>query len=409
MDHKKEDKNICINCEERLSETSVLHTFTQDIKEILNKPKRVLTFIIPIRMDNGSVKIFNAYRVQYNDALGPTKGGIRYHQDVDLEEVKVLAFLMTLKTSLVGLPFGGAKGGIEVDPSNLSKGELERLTRGFVKESRNFIGPYKDIPAPDVNTNSETMAWFVDEYSKLQGEFTPGVVTGKPINLGGSKGRETATSLGGAFVLDKFIKSNNEEGRSKTVAVQGYGNVGMNIAKILNDWGYKIVAVSNSSGGKYKEDGLDIKEEFEEIAGQEISNEELLLLDVDVLIPAALSNQITKDNADKVKASIILEMANAPVSKSADEILYKNNVTVIPDILANAGGVIVSYLEWVQNSENYYWDEKRVNEELKEMIEKAFDKVVDVSKKENIDLRNASYVMAIERIIEAEKLRGTLG
>lgn len=386
---------------------------------MLNRPKRVLTVSIPVRMDDGEVKVFNGYRVQYNNALGPTKGGIRYHEDVDLEEVKVLAFLMSLKTALAGIPFGGAKGGIEVNPDELSKGELERLTRGFVKEIYKFIGPHLDIPAPDVNTNAQIMAWFVDEYSDIVGEFTPGVVTGKPLILGGSEGRELATSLGGAFVLKRFVENFGDKKENLSVAIQGFGNVGMNIAKILDDWGYKVVAVSNSRGGIFDQNGINIKDLIEKMAdtrdfpsgfGKEISNDDLLLLDVDVLIPAALSNQITKDNADEIKAKIILEMANAPITKEADQILEKNNVEVIPDILANAGGVIVSYLEWVQNSENYYWKEKEVNEKLKEIIESAFDKVMNLRKEKDLNnIRNASYILAVNRILEAERLRGTLG
>lgn len=370
-------------------------------------------------MDDDSVEIFNAYRVQHNDALGPTKGGIRYHPEVNLEEVKILAFLMALKTSVTGLPLGGAKGGIEVDPKKLSKGELERLTRGFTKEAVNIIGPHIDIPAPDVNTNAQTMAWIVDEYSNIKGEFTPGVVTGKPLELGGSKGREVATSLGGSFILEKFRKQEDLEAKDMKVSIQGFGNVGMNIAKILYEWGYKVVAVSDSRGGIYNENGLNIpnvishtgKQEgrLPENEGMQISNAELLLLNVDVLIPAALSDQITKENASNVKAKIILEMANAPVTKEADEILAKNGTTVLPDILSNAGGVIVSYLEWVQNSQNYYWTEKRVNKELKQIIETAYDHIFNIAKAKKTNIRNAAYILAVNRIISAEKLRGTLG
>jgi glutamate dehydrogenase/leucine dehydrogenase len=371
-------------------------------------------------MDDGTVKIFNGYRVQYNDALGPTKGGIRFHPDVDLEEVETLSFLMALKCSLSQLPFGGAKGGIEVDPSKLSKGEKERLTRGYVREVHKFVGPDVDIPAPDVNTDQEVMAWFVDEYSKIKGGFIPGVVTGKPISLGGSLGREEATALGGAFILNRLLsKTGKFSKKSKdkiSVAVQGFGNVGGNIAKILDKWGYKVVAISDVVGAIYNPKGLDINSVCNKSStrcgvkdfkiGKKVSNEELLELPVDVLIPAALSKQITYKNVSKIKAKIILEMANAPITEDVDKILEKNEVVVVPDILANSGGVIVSYFEWVQNSQNLYWEKDYVNNLLKQKIEKAFDEVYELSSGKN--MRDASYKIAVSRILEAEKMRGTL-
>ncbi len=419
VETKSYDANVCIDCRERLEDLPQNIALTSAEFTLLNRPQRALSFSIPVRMDDGSVRVFNAYRVQYNNALGPTKGGIRYHQDVDFEEVKTLAFLMTLKTSLAGIPFGGAKGGIQVDPRELSFGELERLTRGFVRAAHTFIGPRIDIPAPDVNTNAQTMAWIVDEYAKISGLFEPGVVTGKPLELGGSLGRKEATSLGGAYVLDQYIEDNNLKREELTVAVQGFGNVGRNIAEILSELGYKVVAVSDVSGARYDKGGLQVSSLCSEkekgcvlkdapVKAEQITNEELLELDVDILIPAALSDQITDTNAASIKAKIILEMANAPVSKEADAILAKNNVIVIPDILANSGGVIVSYFEWAQNAGNDYWKLEIVNNKLREKIIDAYTRVTERAKREGSDLRTASYEVAVERILIAERLRGNL-
>lgn len=418
MDQIKESKNICFDCHDRLSVFAEELNLSEAEKNLLNRPKRVITFSVPIKMDNGETKIFNAYRVQYNNALGPTKGGIRYHEEVDLEEVKTLAFLMALKSALVGIPFGGGKGGIEVNPEKLSKNELERLTRGYVREIHPFIGPKIDIPAPDVNTNAEIMAWFADEYSKIKGEWSPGVVTGKPIHLGGSLGREKATALGGAFILRDFLALKKEKIKSKKIAIQGCGNVGGNIAQILFDWGAKIVAISDKSGGLYKPQGLDFqkisktKKDHQELCdldeGKKITNAELLESKVDILIPAALSKQINKNNADKIKAKIILEMANAPITAEADEIIKKRDITVLPDILANAGGVIVSYFEWIQNSENRYWSEVEVNTKLEKFMNQALINLLSVKNGEKHHLRALAYKIAIRKILEAEKMRGTI-
>tara|TARA_B100000745_G_scaffold79005_1_gene48420 strand:+ start:1262 stop:2524 length:1263 start_codon:yes stop_codon:yes gene_type:complete len=413
------DANVCISCRERLEALPETISLTAGEFELLNRPQRAYSFAIPVRMDDGSVKVFNAYRVQYNNALGPTKGGIRYHQDVDFEEVKTLAFLMALKTSLAGIPFGGAKGGIQVDPRELSEGELERLTRGFVRAAHTFIGPRIDIPAPDVNTNSQTMAWIVDEYANISGAYEPGIVTGKPLELGGSLGRGEATSLGGAYVLDQYIKDSGLQRNELTIAVQGFGNVGRNIARILSGWGYTIVAVSDISGARYDEGGLEVETICSEKEGgcilkeaksdaKHLSNEELLALDIDVLIPAALADQITEKNASRVKAKVILEMANAPVSKEADAILARQGTVIIPDILANAGGVIASYFEWAQNAGNEYWKLDEVNKKLREKILGAYTRVQERTLHNGYDLRTASYEVAVERILKAEKLRGNL-
>jgi len=410
------DKNICIDCHGRLGALRTEMQLTDAEFKLLNRPQRSFSFAIPVRMDSGDVQTFNAYRVQYNDALGPTKGGFRYHHEVDLEEVKTLSFLMALKTSLVGVPFGGAKGGIEVDPAKLSEGELGRLTRGFVRASRAFIGPMTDIPAPDVGTNAQIMAWFVDEYSKLTGAWTPGVVTGKPLELGGSEGRELATALGAAFILKAQLGEHNAA--ETTVAVQGMGNAGGNIATILDNWGYKVVAMSDANCGLYDEAGLDVAEvrkykstesrcEGYNHNTKAITNTELLELDVDVLIPAAINDVITADNAKDIKAKLILEVANAPITQEADTVLEQAGVTVVPDILVNAGGVVVSYFEWVQNSSNEYWPEKVVNKKLEKVMLKALA-ALRAAKQDDESLRTAAYKLAIKKILKAEELRGNL-
>lgn len=414
----KEDKNICKDCKAYLEKIADELEFSQSELDLLKKPKRVITFNIPLRMDSGEVRFFNGYRVQYNDALGPTRGGVRYHPDVNLEEVKILAFLMTLKSAVVDLPFGGAKGGIEVDPTNLSETELERLTREYIKAIHNFIGPGIDILAPDINTNEQVMAWVVDEYSKIKGQFVPEVAAGKPLELGGSQGRSIATGLGGAYILKRLLEIEKLNPKNLKIVIQGFGNVGFNLAKILDDWGYKIIALSDVRRGIYNENGLDIKEiilrqkergflpEIENI--KKITNEELLTINCDVLIPAAISHQITKENANQIKAKIILEMANAPTTPEADEILFERGIKIIPDIIANAGGVIVSSFEFVQNSENRYWSEQEVFEKLEKKIIKSFDSIYSTSQREKCDLRFSAHIVAIRKILNAEKLRGVL-
>ena len=415
MQHDKEDKNICVDCQRRIQGVINTEDLSEKEVDLLSRPKRTVTFSIPVRMDSGEIKYFNGYRVLYNNARGPGKGGIRFHAGVDLEEVKILAFLMSLKCAVVNIPFGGAKGGVEVDPRNLSDAERERLSRGFIREAYTFIGEQIDIPAPDVNTDAQVMAWMVDEYANIHGSFVPGIVTGKPLALGGSVGRETATSLGGAYVLSTYLQHSKKDVKGVTVAVQGFGNVGMHIARILDEWGARVVAVSDSKRALYNKEGLDIQSIIDMrdngalvVASdmQEISNTELLLLDVDVLIPAAISRQITEQNASDVKASIILEMANDPVSIEADTILRKKGVVVIPDIIANAGGVIVSYFEWVQNGTNEHWDLEKVERKLKDLIVTALSGVLEMcSPDDHYRLRSKMYQIAIDRILEAERLR----
>ena len=414
------DKNICVDCNTRLNALLGGMNFAESELEILQRPKRVFTFTVPLVCDSGEIKILNAYRVQYNDALGPTKGGLRFHPEVNLEEVKTLAFLMALKSALVGIPFGGAKGGIEVDVRELSEGEIERLSRGFIREAHPFIGERVDIPAPDVNTDEKIMGYMVDEYSKIKGEFVPGVVTGKPLILGGSLGRTEATALGGSYVLNKYLETIKKEPKDTSVVIQGFGNVGSNMARILHNNGFKILAISDVNGAIYKKEGLDIKEIFSMQTENgiipnvkkvdKLTNKEMLELDCDILIPAALSHQITSENAGSIKAKIILEMANEPVAPNADAILHEKDITTIPDVLANAGGVIVSYFEWVQNTSNDYWSKEKVYKELESRIIEALSLLLEKYNKmdKEEDLRCVAYSIALEKILKAEKFRGRL-
>ena len=342
-----EKDNVCINCYNQVDKVAKVLNLKQAEMDILTIPERILTFSYPVKLDSGEIQYFSGYRVQFNDARGPTKGGIRFHPEVNLEEIKTLAFLMTMKCAVVNLPFGGAKGGVMIEPKRFSQGELERVSRGYIREIHNFIGPEIDIPAPDVNTDSKIMAWMLDEYERLKGKHVPGALTGKPISLNGSQAREYSTSMGGAYVLQELAGSFDMKPQNTTVAVQGFGNVGMHIARILDEWGYKVVAVSDSKSGIYNKNGLSIKDVIthKQKKGQiskfkganEISNKELLGLKADVLVPAALEDQITKKNADNIQAKLILEMANRPITPEADEILLQKGIFVMPDILANAG------------------------------------------------------------------------
>lgn len=386
--------------------------------DILTIPKRSFTFSFPVLMDDGNTKIFTGYRIQFNDARGPTKGGIRFHPQVDLEEIKTLSFLMTLKCAVTGLPFGGAKGGIVVEPKKISKGELERVSREYIRQLYRFIGPQTDIPAPDVNTDSQIMAWMLDEFEKISGMHAPGVITGKPLELGGSLVRDISTSLGAFFVLKEATKEAKLKPSNTNIAVQGFGNAGMNIAKILHEQGYNIIAVSDSKSGIFDKKGLDIpkviehKEKTDALSGfkgtKEITNEELLELECDILIPAALEDQITRKNADNVQAKIIMEVANSPITAEADTILEKRKITVIPDILANAGGVVVSYFEWVQNSMNYYWSREEVTKKLEDCMINSTREVIKTTKEFKCTIRDAAYILAVNKVLNAERLRGVL-
>lgn len=386
------------------------------IYEILRKPKRSLIVSIPIKMDDGSIKVFTGYRVQHNLTRGPAKGGIRYHPDVTLDEVKALAMLMTFKCAVVGIPFGGAKGGIVCDPKKMSEGELERLTRRYTSEIVSIIGPEKDIPAPDVNTNPKVMAWIMDTYSMDVGYSVPGVVTGKPVSIGGSLGRSAATARGVMYTIFNAAKALGFDPLSQRFVIQGFGNVGGNLARLLFQEGCRIIAVSDIEGGIYNPKGLDpIKvsktlKEFGSVIhfkdADKITNDELLTLNCDILVPAALEDQITEDNADKIKARLIAEAANGPTTPIADKILEDKGIFVIPDILANAGGVTVSYFEWVQGLQFYFWSEREVNLKLRDIMEKAFENVYRISREKKVSMRKAALMLAIERVAEATRIRG---
>jgi glutamate dehydrogenase len=385
------------------------------IHEVLRHPQRILIVNIPVHMDDGSVHVFTGYRSQYNDTLGPTKGGIRYHPNVTLDEVIALSAWMTFKTAVVGLPLGGGKGGIRCNPKEMSLGELERLTRGYTREMVRFIGPQMDVPAPDVYTDSQTMAWIMDEYVECTGTYCPGVVTGKPVGIGGSKGREDATSLGLVYTVIEAVQQLGIPLNETRVVVQGFGNVGFNAARILHEQSCKIIAVSDSKGGIFNPDGLDPikvkehKKNTRSVIGYNdtfpLSNHDLLELDCDILIPAALENVITAENASRIKAKIIAEGANGPTTPEADEILHERNIFLIPDILANAGGVTVSYFEMVQDQINYFWTEEEVRSKLKHIMQSAFHDVLVLSKEHNVPMRVASYLLALQRIGYAMQTR----
>ncbi len=399
--------NAFDNVKKLLKKTAGIMGLSEENLNYLSTPKKVLKAKLKV-----GDKEYQAYRVQYNNVLGPTKGGIRYHPNVSLDEVKALGFWMTLKNSLAGLPYGGAKGGVIVNPKELTEEEIEELSREYVRAFHQDLGAWKDVPAPDVYTTPQIMAWMLDEFEKIKGEKEPAMITGKPLELGGSKGRSYSTAQGGVFVLMELLK----ERKNIKIAIQGFGNAGSNAAKILYEQGYKIIAVSDSKTGIYKNEGLNINEVIaykranKTLKGyenaKEISNKELLELETDVLILAALENQITIENADRIKAEIILELANGPVTPEADEILDNKNIIVVPDILANSGGVIVSYFEWVQNLQAYYWTEEEVIKKLKQVIVNSLNKVLSMSKEKNVSLRMAAYIAAIKRILDASKLRG---
>jgi len=389
----------------------------EGIHQILASPKRQLTVSLPVKMDNGKTKVFTGFRVQYNDARGPFKGGIRYHPNVSLDEVKALAAWMTWKTSVANIPYGGGKGGIICDPKHMSQGELERMTRRFAAAIAPIIGPYKDIPAPDVYTNGQTMAWILDTYNTLQGVNSPAVITGKPISLGGSLGRDKATGRGAVYTTVEAAKVNKIDLKKATFAVQGYGNAGSFYAQILQTYGPKMMGASDSKGSIMSKTGMDAdkliayKEKTGSVVGfpgsQPTTDKELLQMDVDILSPAALENSILPDTAKGVKAKIIAECANGPTTPEADKILHKNGVFVIPDILANSGGVIVSYLEWVQNLERIAWTEDEVNGMLEKKITGAFHDVHAASLKHNVDMRTAAMIVAVGRVADAVKTLGT--
>jgi glutamate dehydrogenase (NAD(P)+) len=386
------------------------------LRAVLREPRRALTVHFPVHMDDGSVKVFTGFRVQHNLGRGPAKGGIRYHQDVSIDEVKALAMWMTWKCAVVGIPYGGGKGGVIVDPKKLSKKELEGLSRRFFTEISILIGPERDIPAPDVNTTPQIMAWFMDTYSMHVGYTVPGVVTGKPISLGGSEGRNEATARGCVFTIVDAAEHLGMDLTKATVAVQGFGNAGAIAAQLMSDEGSTVIAVSDTGGAIWKQEGLDIpkvlswKQEHGTVVGfpgsTTITNGQLLELECDVLIPAAYENQITAANADNVKAKIVAEAANGPTTPDADLVLAKKGVFMIPDILANAGGVTVSYFEWVQDLNRDHWSEAVVNAKLKEIMDRSFGEVLAMAELEECDMRTAAYLVAVKRVADTTALRG---
>jgi len=407
---------------EQIDDTAEKISLDSGIHKMIKKPERELTVTIPIEKENGEIETFTGYRVQHSSARGPCKGGIRYHPDTNIDEIKALATLMSLKCAVANVPFGGAKGGVTCNPSELTKKELQRLTKRYAAMILPIIGPRADIPAPDVNTNAETMGWFMDAVSMYKGSTVLDIVTGKPINIGGSLGRNEATGRGVMLNTMELLKKQKIDPRKTTIAIQGFGNVGSIAGELLRKKGCKVCAVSDVSTGLYNADGLDISDIISYLSSTErppllkdykrkkndeyISNKELLESDVDVLIPSALENQIHIENADKIKAKIIAEGANGPVSKKADEILAEKEIQIIPDILANSGGVVVSYFEWVQGIQSFFWDIDEVNENLKKIMLKSFADVWHTSKKERITLRESAYRIAIKKIARAVELRG---
>lgn len=386
-----------------------------NMKKLLQTPEREVKVQVAMKLDNGEIATFVGFRMQHNSARGPMKGGLRYHHEVDAEEVLALASLMTWKTAVVGIPYGGAKGGISVDPRTLSEGELEQMTRKFVDEIQDVIGPDKDIPAPDMGTNAQVMAWMVNQYEKYHG-FNPACVTGKPLELHGADGREEATGRGVGLLTEALLEKNGRSMKDVAVAIQGFGNVGTFTADYIHERGGRVVAISDVTGARYEPGGIDIPaaidhvrkyrslEEFE--SSQTFTNEQLLTLDVDVLIPAALGGVVTKDNAADVKAQYVIEAANGPVLPEADDILQQNDVIVLPDILANAGGVTVSYFEWVQNQQYFHWDLDRTREELAKTLTGSFEKMWRIATEKHIPLRTAAYLMGIGRVGRATVLAG---
>ena len=411
--YDKNENAICKVCQIEIEKLKNANLIDEEKLKIFKNPRRILEANFPITRDDGKIKIIQAFRVLYNGNLGPGKGGIRFHQDVNLEEVSELAFIMSLKTALTELPFGGAKGGVKINPKDYSENELEKISRGYIQEFWRYLGPKIDVPAPDVNTNPKIMGWMRDEFEKMIGEKSPAFITGKTVADGGSEGRDKSTAMGAFYIIQEKYK--NIENKSEiSIAIQGFGNAGATIAKLLFDAGYKVVAVSDSKTGIFeKENGLNIDEIYNFIysgktkkrlsewdKNEKISNGDLLELNVDILIPAALGDVITFDNAEKIQAKEIIELANGPISPRAEEVLLKKNILIIPDLLANSGGVIVSVFEWEQNLKNEHWDLETVNEKLKTKILKAYEEVKNEAQEKNIDWRLAAHKIAVEKITQ---------
>ncbi|WP_335870372.1 Glu/Leu/Phe/Val family dehydrogenase [Bacillus sp. 2205SS5-2] len=389
--------------------------YGEELFELLKEPIRMLTVRIPVRMDDGGIKIFTGYRAQHNDAVGPTKGGVRFHPEVDEEEVKALSMWMSLKCGIVDLPYGGGKGGIICDPRTMSMNELERLSRGYVRAISQIVGPTKDIPAPDVYTNSQIMAWMMDEYSRLRENDSPGFITGKPLVLGGSQGREKATAQGVTICIEEAAKRRGIQIEGARVVIQGFGNAGSFLAKFMYDAGAKVVGISDAHAALYDPNGLDIdylldrRDSFGTVTTlfeNTISNKELLELECDILVPAAVSNQITAENVHRIQAPIVVEAANGPTTFEATKILSDRGILLVPDVLASAGGVTVSYFEWVQNNQGYYWTEEEVNEKLKVKLVEAFNNVYETATNRRINMRLAAYMVGARKMAEASRFRG---
>lgn len=389
--------------------------YSEEVYELLKEPLRFLTVKIPVKMDDGSVKIFTGYRAQHNDAVGPTKGGIRFHPDVTEKEVKALSIWMSLKCGIVDLPYGGGKGGIICDPRNMSFGELERLSRGYVRAISQIVGPTKDIPAPDVFTNSQIMAWMMDEYSRIDEFNSPGFITGKPLVLGGSHGRESATAKGVTICIREAALKKGLTVQGARIVIQGFGNAGSYLAKFMHDAGAKVVGISDAYGALYSQDGLDIdylldrRDSFGTVTNlfdDTITNAQLLESECDILVPAAIENQITASNAHNIKAKIVVEAANGPTTLEATQILSDRGILLVPDVLASSGGVTVSYFEWVQNNQGYYWTEQEVEEKLEKIIVKSFNTIYDISQARKVDMRLAAYMVGVRKMAEASRFRG---
>jgi len=412
---EKESTNLFTSTQIVIHEALTKLGFSEEMYELLKEPLRMLTVRMPVKMDDGSVKVFTGYRAQHNDAVGPTKGGVRFHPEVNEEEVKALSMWMSLKCGIADLPYGGGKGGIICDPRTMSMGELERLSRAYVRAISQIVGPTKDIPAPDVFTNSQIMAWMMDEYSRLRENDAPGFITGKPLVLGGSQGREKATAQGVTICIEEAAKKRGFSIKGAKVIVQGFGNAGSFLAKFMHDAGANVVGISDAYGGLYDPNGLDIdylldrRDSFGTVTTlfeNTITNKELLECECDILVPAAISNQITEDNAHNIKASIVVEAANGPTTLEATRILTERGILLVPDVLASAGGVTVSYFEWVQNNQGYYWSEEEVSEKLEKVLVQAFANVYQLAQARKINMRLAAYMIGARKMAEASKFRG---
>ncbi|TFE03756.1 Glu/Leu/Phe/Val family dehydrogenase [Jeotgalibacillus salarius] len=410
-----ENLNLFTSTQEVIHEALTKMGYDDAVYELMKEPMRLLTVRMPVRMDDGSTRVFTGYRAQHNDSVGPTKGGVRFHPDVDEEEVKALSMWMTLKCGIVDLPYGGGKGGIICDPRTMSMGELERLSRAYVRAISQIVGPTKDIPAPDVYTNSQIMAWMMDEYSRIDEFNSPGFITGKPIVLGGSQGREKATAQGVTICIDQAAKKRGIDIIGARVVIQGFGNAGSFLAKFMHDAGAKVIAISDAHGAIHDPDGLDIdylldrRDSFGTVTTlfeNTLTNDELLEIECDILVPAAVSNQITAKNVDNIKASIVVEAANGPTTLEATNRLNERGVLLVPDVLASAGGVTVSYFEWVQNNQGYYWTEEEVNEKLEKKLIDAFNQVYDLSQSRRVNMRLAAYMVGVRKPAEASRFRG---